>query len=166
MIFYKKIFKKIDEWTTFKKLENVFIFIFSLLFFEPLLSGYNFIFNTDNLKNNINVLIAFIAFAFAFSTLFINYSRHYLEKNEHAYKQIRNTVEGLIISSLFPIFVLLFSQVNIKTTFWVKILFYAMIYATIISIYIFTFCIIKLWLITTKNFINRIFSSGSSVADK
>lgn len=152
--------KIIDKITYYSILKNLAILAFAFLLSIPLNLGFvSIIISPENLKEYFNVYIAIVGIAVAFAVLLINYSREFLHSEGEKEKEvIRNIIDGLIISSLFPTFTLLFILSKLSFGRFDKFAGTTLAILVLLSFVIFSFCILKLWCLIIKKFTIRLFN--------
>lgn len=136
--FFKHLFNSV-------KSEDFIILTLVLGVFATLCSQFSRILN----ESNFNLLISIVAIALAYATFFINYQKNL--GNEKDKERIKMLIDGLFISSFFPIIAILFIGEDIGFGSFDKYIAYIFVGLIMISIFIASFCIIELWWYVVKN---------------
>jgi len=129
--------------------ENFIILTIVFGVFVALLKYYS----VELKRNDKTILISVTVASIAYATFFIDYQKNYITDTIEKVK-IKKLIEGLFASSFFPIISLLFFD-DLDFGPWNKFIVYPAVSLVILSIFIFSFCFIKLWLLVVKKIFKK-----------
>lgn len=137
--------KKFDNFINNQKLEYLVIFTIVCVVFVMLLNVFS-----DGLKrSDSNLLLSVLGVSIASAVFFISYQDSFINNGKEK-RKIKGLVEGLFVSSLFPVIATLVMGTNIDFGSLNKFIAYFLVVLILISLSIFSFCIIDLWLFMLK----------------
>ncbi len=160
----KKLIAKFNFLVDNSKFEYFVIFIIVFLIFATILKEFSF----ELTKGNSNLLLSVLGVALAYAVFFISYKESFIDNKEEK-RKIQSLIEGLFVSSFFPVIAILMTDSNIKFGVFHKYFIWSSVILMIISLFIFSFCVTELWLFMLKKVIKRIirsFKSHSSIRKK
>lgn len=144
-----KLKKVSNYFSNYVKLEDFIILGVVLAIFSTLSKQFSNI-----LKNNdYKILISAVAVALAYATFFINYQKSLGRKEDE--RKIKMLIDGLFISSFFPIIALLFAGEDIGFGSWDKYITYFLVILIMTSIFLMSFCLVELWWYMVKNIFKK-----------
>lgn len=146
----KKLKDKLNYLVDNSKFEYFAVFIIVFLVFIAIARE----FSAELTKSNSNLLLSVLGVALAYAVFFISYKENFID-NENEKIRIKNLIEGLFTSSFFPVIAILATSGKIDFGLFNKFIIWTLVILVMISLFIFSFCIIELWLFMLKKVIKE-----------
>lgn len=143
-----KVINKLNSIVDKSKFEYFFILIIVVAIFITIYKEFSVELN----KGNSALLLSVLGTSIAYAVFFISYQENFIENKEEK-RSIKILIEALFVSSFFPVIVVLAMSGNMDFGLLNKFIIWPLVILTMISLFVFTFCIIELWLFMLKKVI-------------
>jgi len=111
-------------------------------------------FSAELTKGNSNLLLSVLGVALAYAVFFISYKENFIN-NENEKRKIKNLIEGLFTSSFFPVIAVLATSGKVDFGLFNQFIVWTFVILVMLSLFIFSFCIIDLWLFMLKKIVKE-----------
>jgi|GEM_PF-2234994 len=146
----KKLIGKFNFFIDNLKFEYLLVFIVVFLVFISMARE----FSAELTKGNSNLLLSVLGVALAYAVFFISYKENFIN-NENEKRKIKNLIEGLFTSSFFPVIAVLATSGKVDFGLFNQFIVWTFVILVMLSLFIFSFCIIDLWLFMLKKIVKE-----------